>query len=233
MEFSFLSTSATTPQKIDDQFYSSILTSHNLSHKHDYVRRNSYGDISKLPSSSIFFAFWTWNHFSGERKDPLNALVKNGGSKRNALLKWCQNKTVGYRNIDITNFRFVICRASFLSVINEKLFIDFQLELERWNGVVCPDAFVLARADSIRRADDARQEAKLQPGVFSGRESWNQHDAGKFDGASSNEDFTKKFSHLEHQRDVPDWATRLAVHHGLRHGDLQALRNSALRLSSL
>lgn len=42
--------------------------------------------------------------FSGERKDPLSALVKNGGSKRNALLKWCQNKTVGYRNIDITNF---------------------------------------------------------------------------------------------------------------------------------
>jgi len=42
--------------------------------------------------------------FLGERKDPLSALVKNGGSKRNALLKWCQNKTVGYRNIDITNF---------------------------------------------------------------------------------------------------------------------------------
>lgn len=41
---------------------------------------------------------------AGERKDPLSALVKNGGSKRNALLKWCQNKTVGYRNIDITNF---------------------------------------------------------------------------------------------------------------------------------
>ncbi|XP_053952097.1 cytospin-A isoform X1 [Anastrepha ludens] len=40
----------------------------------------------------------------GERKDPLNMLAKNGGSKRNALLKWCQNKTVGYRNIDITNF---------------------------------------------------------------------------------------------------------------------------------
>ncbi|XP_070506060.1 cytospin-A isoform X2 [Chironomus tepperi] len=75
----------TIPQKTDDQFYSSILTSHNLNHKHDYVRRNSYGDIS-------------------ERKDPLNALVKNGGSKRNALLKWCQNKVVGYRNIDITNF---------------------------------------------------------------------------------------------------------------------------------
>ncbi|CAH0595213.1 unnamed protein product [Chrysodeixis includens] len=42
---------------------------------------------------------------NGERKDPLNALqVKNGGSKRNALLKWCQQKTIGYNNIDITNF---------------------------------------------------------------------------------------------------------------------------------
>ncbi|XP_058452023.1 cytospin-A isoform X2 [Malaya genurostris] len=68
-------------QQTDDHVTSSI-----LSHKTmDYVRRNSYGDIS-------------------DRKDPLNALVKNGGSKRNALLKWCQNKTVGYRNIDITNF---------------------------------------------------------------------------------------------------------------------------------
>lgn len=34
----------------------------------------------------------------------MQALVKNGGSKRNALLKWCQHKTVGYSNIDITNF---------------------------------------------------------------------------------------------------------------------------------
>lgn len=42
--------------------------------------------------------------FLGERKDPLSGLVKNGGSKRNALLKWCQQKTVGYRHIDITNF---------------------------------------------------------------------------------------------------------------------------------
>jgi len=59
----------------------SILTNRTM----DFVHRNSYGDLS-------------------ERKDPLSALVKNGGSKRNALLKWCQNKTVGYRNIDITNF---------------------------------------------------------------------------------------------------------------------------------
>ncbi|KAL0266679.1 UNVERIFIED_CONTAM: hypothetical protein PYX00_009161 [Menopon gallinae] len=59
----------------------SILSNKNT----DYVRRNSYSDVS-------------------ERKDPLTALVKNGGSKRNALLKWCQNKTLGYKNIDITNF---------------------------------------------------------------------------------------------------------------------------------
>ncbi|KAM8960059.1 cytospin-A isoform 1-T1 [Pelodytes ibericus] len=40
-----------------------------------------------------------------ERKDPLSALAREyGGSKRNALLKWCQKKTEGYPNIDITNF---------------------------------------------------------------------------------------------------------------------------------
>lgn len=39
-----------------------------------------------------------------EKKDPLSALVRGGGSKRNALLKWCKNKTIRYRDIDITNF---------------------------------------------------------------------------------------------------------------------------------
>ncbi|XP_035628339.1 cytospin-A-like isoform X5 [Oncorhynchus keta] len=39
------------------------------------------------------------------RKDALSALAREyGGSKRNALLKWCQKKTEGYQNIDITNF---------------------------------------------------------------------------------------------------------------------------------
>ena len=34
---------------------------------------------------------------SVERKDPLAALAREyGGSKRNALLKWCQMKTEGY-----------------------------------------------------------------------------------------------------------------------------------------
>ncbi|XP_067635848.1 cytospin-A isoform X2 [Eurosta solidaginis] len=54
-----------------------------------------YGGLNSVSGKSLM---------SGERKDPLNMLAKNGGSKRNALLKWCQNKTVGYRNIDITNF---------------------------------------------------------------------------------------------------------------------------------
>ncbi|KAJ8921250.1 hypothetical protein NQ315_013722 [Exocentrus adspersus] len=66
--------------KTEDAYKESI-----LQRSIDFSRRNSYSDLS-------------------ERKDPLNGLVKNGGSKRNALLKWCQYKTVGYRNIDITNF---------------------------------------------------------------------------------------------------------------------------------
>ncbi|KAG9354655.1 hypothetical protein JZ751_001368, partial [Albula glossodonta] len=36
-----------------------------------------------------------------ERKDPLSALAREyGGSKRNALLKWCQKKTEGYQDIN-------------------------------------------------------------------------------------------------------------------------------------
>lgn len=36
--------------------------------------------------------------FREERKDPLSALAREyGGSKRNALLKWCQKKTEGYQ----------------------------------------------------------------------------------------------------------------------------------------
>ncbi|XP_062844272.1 cytospin-B isoform X2 [Trichomycterus rosablanca] len=42
---------------------------------------------------------------SVERTDPLAALAREyGGSKRNALLKWCQMKTEGYPNVDVTNF---------------------------------------------------------------------------------------------------------------------------------
>ncbi|XP_040917457.1 cytospin-A isoform X2 [Toxotes jaculatrix] len=31
-------------------------------------------------------------------------LRRHGGSKRNSLLRWCQSRTQGYKNIDITNF---------------------------------------------------------------------------------------------------------------------------------
>lgn len=45
-----------------------------------------------------------YNDFCESKEDPLAALVVDGGSKRNALLKWCQNKTCDYKNIDVTNF---------------------------------------------------------------------------------------------------------------------------------
>ncbi|XP_041107010.1 cytospin-A-like isoform X2 [Polyodon spathula] len=39
------------------------------------------------------------------QRDGLSSLVKrHGGSKRNSLLRWCQSRTEGYQNIDITNF---------------------------------------------------------------------------------------------------------------------------------
>uniref|UniRef100_A0A1B0A2H7 Calponin-homology (CH) domain-containing protein n=1 Tax=Glossina pallidipes TaxID=7398 RepID=A0A1B0A2H7_GLOPL len=41
---------------------------------------------------------------SGKRKDPLSMLVEACGSTCNALLKWCQDKTVGDENIDPSSF---------------------------------------------------------------------------------------------------------------------------------
>ncbi|KAL5016371.1 hypothetical protein ScPMuIL_005960 [Solemya velum] len=41
----------------------------------------------------------------GSGRDPLAVLAKQmGGSKRNALLRWCQQKTISYSGVDITNF---------------------------------------------------------------------------------------------------------------------------------
>uniref|UniRef100_A0AAR2LFD2 Cytospin-A n=1 Tax=Pygocentrus nattereri TaxID=42514 RepID=A0AAR2LFD2_PYGNA len=60
-----------------------------------------------LPSSSptASVAPTARSRLREERKDPLSALAREyGGSKRNALLRWCQKKTEGYQNIDITNF---------------------------------------------------------------------------------------------------------------------------------
>ncbi|XP_048831287.1 cytospin-A isoform X2 [Brienomyrus brachyistius] len=39
------------------------------------------------------------------QQDGLSMLLRrHGGSKRNSLLRWCQSRTLGYKNIDITNF---------------------------------------------------------------------------------------------------------------------------------
>ncbi|XP_058471308.1 cytospin-A [Solea solea] len=38
-------------------------------------------------------------------QDGFNMLLRrHGGSKRNSMLRWCQSRTQGYKNIDITNF---------------------------------------------------------------------------------------------------------------------------------
>ncbi|XP_053504425.1 cytospin-A isoform X3 [Ictalurus furcatus] len=63
----------------------------------------SLSSNSSSPTASVTPT--TRGRLREERKDPLAALAREyGGSKRNALLKWCQKKTEGYQNIDITNF---------------------------------------------------------------------------------------------------------------------------------
>ncbi|XP_007057736.1 cytospin-B isoform X2 [Chelonia mydas] len=79
-----------------------------------YLRKSpSLESLSKPPSMAFSSRMLTSSpsglrppsKLSVERKDPLAALAREyGGSKRNALLKWCQKKTEGYLNIDITNF---------------------------------------------------------------------------------------------------------------------------------
>ncbi|XP_035383433.1 cytospin-A [Electrophorus electricus] len=63
----------------------------------------SLSSNSSSPTASVTPT--TRGRLREERKDPLSALARQyGGSKRNALLRWCQKKTEGYQNIDITNF---------------------------------------------------------------------------------------------------------------------------------
>uniref|UniRef100_A0A671YGS9 Calponin-homology (CH) domain-containing protein n=1 Tax=Sparus aurata TaxID=8175 RepID=A0A671YGS9_SPAAU len=76
-----------------------------------FMRKSpSLESVIKTPASfSSRTASFSYNRgnskLSVERKDPLAALAREyGGSKRNALLKWCQKKTEGYPNIDVTNF---------------------------------------------------------------------------------------------------------------------------------
>ncbi|XP_063060140.1 cytospin-B isoform X2 [Engraulis encrasicolus] len=76
-----------------------------------FMRKSpSLESVIKSPAalcSSLGSYNYTWDNskLRAERKDPLAALAREyGGSKRNALLKWCQKKTEGYPNIDMTNF---------------------------------------------------------------------------------------------------------------------------------
>uniref|UniRef100_A0A2I3M623 Sperm antigen with calponin homology and coiled-coil domains 1 like n=1 Tax=Papio anubis TaxID=9555 RepID=A0A2I3M623_PAPAN len=55
--------------------------------------------LSSSPTASVTPT--TRSRIREERKDPLSALAREyGGSKRNALLKWCQKKTEGYQDIN-------------------------------------------------------------------------------------------------------------------------------------
>ncbi|TWW60715.1 Cytospin-A SPECC1-like protein [Takifugu flavidus] len=56
---------------------------------------------SSSPTASVTPT--TRSRLREERKDPLSALAREyGGSKRNALLKWCQKKTEGYQRRNFT-----------------------------------------------------------------------------------------------------------------------------------
>uniref|UniRef100_A0A8D0GAA9 Calponin-homology (CH) domain-containing protein n=1 Tax=Sphenodon punctatus TaxID=8508 RepID=A0A8D0GAA9_SPHPU len=70
-----------------------------------YLRKSPSLESLSKPHSAAFSSLKPQSKLSVERKDQLAALAREyGGSKRNALLKWCQKKTEGYPNIDITNF---------------------------------------------------------------------------------------------------------------------------------
>lgn len=57
--------------------------------------------LSSSPTASVTPT--TRSRIREERKDPLSALAREyGGSKRNALLKWCQKKTEGYQKRNFT-----------------------------------------------------------------------------------------------------------------------------------
>lgn len=44
-------------------------------------------------------------HLPSMNSDPLSRLaLRYGGSKRNGLLKWCQERTKDYKHVEITNF---------------------------------------------------------------------------------------------------------------------------------
>ncbi|XP_063002514.1 cytospin-B isoform X2 [Elgaria multicarinata webbii] len=103
------------PTDLPDLPLADLLKGRSEEQKRDHFLRKSPSleSLSKPPTMTFAGRMLTStpsglrppSKLSVERKDPLAALAREyGGSKRNALLKWCQKKTEGYPNIDITNF---------------------------------------------------------------------------------------------------------------------------------
>ncbi|KAM5238876.1 cytospin-A isoform 1-T1 [Ctenodactylus gundi] len=89
--------------------------------------------LSSSPTASVTPT--TRSRIREERKDPLSALAREyGGSKRNALLKWCQKKTEGYQK---RNFMLAFQAAESVG-IKSTLDINEMVRTERpdWQNVM-------------------------------------------------------------------------------------------------
>ncbi|XP_062392173.1 cytospin-B isoform X2 [Sardina pilchardus] len=103
--------SKTTPRKVNFSHPDPLSSPSDELKPVSFMRKSpSLESVIKSPAAlctSLGSYGYTWDNskLRAERKDPLAALAREyGGSKRNALLKWCQKKTEGYPNIDMTNF---------------------------------------------------------------------------------------------------------------------------------
>ncbi|XP_063039609.1 cytospin-A [Engraulis encrasicolus] len=75
----------------------------NLNNNHSGKQEES--DRLPIPDLTDSFPVTTSKSSLSRPQDDFNRLLRrHGGSKRNSLLRWCQSRTQGYKNIDITNF---------------------------------------------------------------------------------------------------------------------------------
>lgn len=73
----------------------------NLNNNHSGKQEES----NRQPISDLTDSFTTSKSSLSRPQDDFNRLLRrHGGSKRNSLLRWCQSRTQGYKNIEITNF---------------------------------------------------------------------------------------------------------------------------------
>ncbi|OAF69357.1 hypothetical protein A3Q56_02897 [Intoshia linei] len=69
-----------------------------ISHVYDYPIKNYIFHANKVNKDKVYLSY---DHL---HKDPLSDLLVNGGSRRNALLSWCKQNVINYKNVEITNF---------------------------------------------------------------------------------------------------------------------------------